>query len=163
MTTEQGHPEDLALLKNPRYRLRELIPVVLSIALGVTVLVLTQGITDRGGSALGPRFWPTVLAWALIILGVALVFVSVLRGVRPADLPAETSGTGIGQLIATFVVLVGYLLLFNVLQFWLITILAVAILLLVYGIRHWRILVFLPILIGALLHLLFIVLLKVPL
>ncbi|WP_170144563.1 tripartite tricarboxylate transporter TctB family protein [Citricoccus nitrophenolicus] len=157
------HPEDLVLLKNLPYRLRELIPVVASVGLGITILVLVGGITDRGGDALGPRFWPTMLAWALIGLGVLLVFTNVLRGVRPSDIPEDMNWTGIGQMAATFAVLIGYLLLFNVLQFWLITMVVTVVLLLLYGIRNWKVLVFLPIIIGALLHLLFIVLLKVPL
>lgn len=157
------HPEDLVLLKNLPYRLRELIPVAASVGLGITILVLVGGITDRGGDALGPRFWPTMLAWALIGLGVLLVFTNVLRGVRPSDIPEDMSWTGIGRMTATFAVLIGYLLLFNVLQFWLITMVVTVVLLLLYGIRNWKVLVFLPIIIGALLHLLFIVLLKVPL
>ncbi|GAA1130791.1 tripartite tricarboxylate transporter TctB family protein [Citricoccus alkalitolerans] len=157
------HPEDLVLLKNLPYRLRELIPVAASLGLGITVLVLVGDITDRGGDAMGPRFWPTMLAWALIGLGVLLVFTNVLRGVRPSDIPEDMTWTGIGRMAATFAVLIGYLLLFNVLQFWLITLVVTVVLLLLYGIRNWKVLVFLPIIIGALLHLLFIVLLKVPL
>lgn len=154
--------EDAILMKNLPYRLRELIPVVASIALGVVVLVLSQEITQRS-TGIGPRFWPEMLAWGLIGLGVLLVFTNVLRGVRPSDIPDDMTWMGIAQVLLTGVVLVGYLLLFNVLQFWLITILASLVLLVVYGIRSWKVLAFLPIIIGVILHVLFIVLLKVPL
>lgn len=156
------HPEDAVLLTNLPYRLRELIPVVASIALGITVLALSAGITDRGGG-IGPRFWPDMLAWGLIGLGVLLVFTNVLRGVRPSDIPDDMSWRGIGQMVLTGLVLVGYLLLFNVLQFWLITLVVTFVLLVIYGIRNWKVLVFLPVIIGVILHILFIVLLKVPL
>lgn len=156
------HPEDAVLLKNLPYRLRELIPVAAAIGLGVTVLVLVGEITDRGGG-IGPRFWPSMLAWGLIALGVLLVFTNVLRGVRPSDIPDDMSWWGIGQMILTGLVLIGYLLLFNVLQFWLITLVATFVLLVIYGIRSWKVLVFLPVIVGAILHVLFIVLLEVPL
>ena len=154
--------EDVVLLKNLPYRLRELIPVVASIALGVVVLVLSQQITQRG-TGIGPRFWPEALAWGLIGLGVLLVFTNVMRGVRPTDIPDDMTWWGVFQMVLTGLVLVGYLLLFNVLQFWLITLVVTFVLLMIYGIRNWKVLVFLPIIIGVLLHVLFIVLLKVPL
>ncbi|MEV4902777.1 tripartite tricarboxylate transporter TctB family protein [Citricoccus sp. NPDC055426] len=156
------HPEELVLLKNLPYRLRELIPVAAAIGLGLTVLVLVGDITERG-TGIGPRFWPSMLAWGLIALGVLLVFTNVLRGVRPSDIPDDMTWWGIGQMVLTGLVLVGYLLLFNVLQFWLITLVATFVLLVVYGIRSWKVLVFLPVIIGVILHVLFIVLLKVPL
>ncbi|NUL49132.1 tripartite tricarboxylate transporter TctB family protein [Cellulosimicrobium funkei] len=156
------HPEDAVLLKSLPYRLRELVPVAASIGLGIAVLVLSGEITDRG-AGIGPRFWPDMLAWGLIGLGVLLVFTNVLRGVRPSDIPDDMTRWGIGQMMLTGLVLIGYLLLFNVLQFWLITLVATFVLLVIYGIRSWKVLVFLPIIIGVILHVLFIVLLKVPL
>lgn len=154
--------EDVVLHTDLRYRLRELIPVGASIALGIVVLVLSQQITQRG-TGIGPRFWPEMLAWGLIGLGVLLVFTNVLRGVRQADIPDPVTGWGTVQIVLTGLVLVGYLLLFNVLQFWLITLVATFVMLVVYGIRSWKVLVFLPVIIGVILHVLFIVLLKVPL
>ncbi|GAA4776158.1 tripartite tricarboxylate transporter TctB family protein [Citricoccus nitrophenolicus] len=156
------HPEDAVLLKNLPYRLRELIPVAAAICLGVAVLIMAGEITDRGGG-IGPRFWPIMLAWVLIGLGVLLVFTNVLRGVRPSDIPDDMTWWGVGQMVLTGLVLIGYLLLFNVLQFWLITLVATFLLLVVYGIRSWKVLVFLPLIIGVILHVLFIVLLEVPL
>lgn len=156
------HPEDAVLLKNLPYRLRELIPVAAAIGLGITVLVLAGEVNDRGGG-IGPRFWPSMLAWGLIALGVLLVFTNVLRGIRPSDIPDDMTWWGIGQMVLTGLVLIGYLLLFNVLQFWLITLVATFVLLVIYGIRSWKVLVFLPVIIGVILHVLFIVLLEVPL
>lgn len=156
-------PEDDRLLKNLPYRLRELIPVAAAVGLGITAFVLMREITVHGRGELGPLFWPTMLAWALIGLGVLLVFTNVLRGVRPADIPDDMTWWGIVRVVLTALVLIAYLMLFNVLQFWLITILVVAALTALYGERSWKSLVIFPVVIGAILHLLFVILLKVPL
>lgn len=157
------HPEDDHLVKNLPWRLRELIPVAAAIGLGIVTLVMMQGINVHGRGELGPLFWPGILAWGAIGLGVVLVFTNVMRGVRPSDIPADMTLWGIIRVILTGVILVGYVLLFNVLQFWLITIVVVALLTVVYGARNWKTLILFPVIIGAILHLLFVVLLKVPL
>lgn len=157
------HPEDDRLLKNLPYRLRELIPVGAAVGLGIVVFVLMRQIDVHGRGELGPLFWPTMLAWGVIGLGALLVFTNVLRGVRPSDIPEDMTWWGIIRVVLTAGVLIGYLLLFNVLQFWLITIVAVAVLTALYGVRNWKSLVIFPVIIGLILHLLFVVLLKVPL
>lgn len=157
------HPEAEPLLKNLPHRLRELIPVAASVGVGIWVLVMTSNIQAHQRGELGPQFWPNMLAIAMIVMGGLLILTNVMRGVRPADIPDHMTWWGISRLLITAAVLVGYVLLFNVLQFWLITIAATALLVALYGLRGWRALVVFPVIIGAVLHLLFIVFLGVPL
>lgn len=70
---------------------------------------------------------------------------------------------GATQLFITFVVLIGYLSLFNVITLWIITFITVALLVLLYGFRGWKNLLIFPGIIAAVLHVLFVVLLRVPL
>jgi hypothetical protein len=156
-------PEDDHLPKNLPPRLRELIPVGAAIGLGVATLLLVRDIVVHGRGELGPTFWPSMLAWGAIGLGLLLVFTNVVRGARPSDIPEGMTRWGILRVLFTGLVLIGYLFLFNVLQFWLITMVTVAALTALYGIRNWKSLILFPVIIGAVLHLLFIVLLKVPL
>lgn len=157
------HPEAEPLLKNLPYRLRELIPVAAAVGVGIWVLVMTGNIQAHNRGELGPQFWPTMLAIAMIVMGGLLILTNVMRGVRPADIPDHMTWWGISRLLITGAVLVGYVLLFNVLQFWLITIAVTALLVALYGLRGWRALVVFPVIIGAVLHLLFITFLGVPL
>lgn len=157
------HPASEVLVTDRAHRLRELVPAAVTIALGVLVLVLAQGIRSGVRVELGPPFWPTMLAWSLIVLGVLQVVVNVLRGVSRANLPDPLSGWGIGRMLLTAVILVGYLLLWNVLQFWLITFATCVALTALYGGRGWRPLLVFPAIVTAVLHLLFVVALRVNL
>jgi hypothetical protein len=66
-------------------------------------------------------------------------------------------------MLLTAVILVGYLLLWNVLQFWLITFATCVALTALYGGRGWRPLIVFPAIVTALLHFLFVVALRVNL
>ncbi|MCW2134767.1 tripartite tricarboxylate transporter TctB family protein [Arthrobacter sp. VKM Ac-2550] len=157
------HPQIEPLVTDRPYRLRELVPVALCVTVGLSVLLLAQNIDSGVAAELGPTFWPEMVAYGLIGFGLLLVFVNVLRGVRPSDIPDPLSGWGIGRLAGTAVILVGYLLLWNVLQFWLITFVAVAALAALYGARGWKPLLAFPAVVAAILHFLFVVALRVPL
>ncbi|MFJ5960259.1 tripartite tricarboxylate transporter TctB family protein [Pseudarthrobacter oxydans] len=157
------HPVSEVLVTDRAHRLRELVPAAVTIGLGVLILVLAQGIRSGVRVELGPPFWPTMLAWSLIVLGVLQVVVNVLRGVSRANLPDPLSGWGIGRMLLTAVILVGYLLLWNVLQFWLITFATSVALTALYGGRGWRPLLVFPAIVTAVLHFLFVVALRVNL
>lgn len=157
------HPASEALVTDRAHRLRELVPAAATIGLGVLVLVLAQGIRSGVRVELGPPFWPTMLAWSLIVFGVLQVVVNLLRGVSRSSLPDPLSGWGIGRMLLTAVILVGYLLLWNVLQFWLITFATCVALTALYGGRGWRPLIVFPAIVTALLHFLFVVALRVNL
>src|SRR5699024_3873744 len=119
-------------------------------------------VISRETAELGPLFWPTLLAWALIALSVLLVTTNVVPDRKPKDLPDPITGWGVSRLIVTFTVLIGYLASFNVLQLWLTTFISV-VLLLLFGFRQWKLLLVFPAIIAAILHVLFVVLLRVPL
>ncbi|MCD5344610.1 tripartite tricarboxylate transporter TctB family protein [Arthrobacter sp. AK04] len=157
------HPASEALVTDRAHRLRELVPAAATIGLGILVLVLAQGIRSGVRVELGPPFWPTMLAWSLIVFGVLQVVVNMLRGVSRASLPDPLSGWGIGRMLLTAVILVGYLLLWNVLQFWLITFATCVALTALYGGRGWRPLIVFPAIVTAVLHFLFVVALRVNL
>lgn len=157
------HPPVEALVTDRMHRVRELIPAAVTIGFGVLVLVLARDIQSGVRVELGPPFWPTMLAWSLIAFGVLQVAVNVLRGVSRANLPDPLSGWGIGRMVATAVILVGYLLLWNVLQFWLITFAATVALTALFGGRGWKPLIVFPAIVAALLHFLFVVALRVNL
>lgn len=157
------HPQAQAPLTDRAHRLRELVPAAVTIGFGVLVLVLARDISSGVRVELGPPFWPTMLAWSLIAFGVLQVAVNLLRGVSRANLPEPLSGWGIGRMFATAAVLVGYLLLWNVLQFWLITLAATVALTALYGGRGWKPLLLFPAIVAALLHVLFVVALRVNL
>ncbi|MFC0582806.1 tripartite tricarboxylate transporter TctB family protein [Micrococcoides hystricis] len=144
------------------YRMRELAPVLVSVVLGVFILIQAQNI-QSGSGEIGARFWPMMLGMGMIGLGAILVVTNVVRAVRPSDIPDRISAWGVTRIVGAGAVLIGYLLLWRVLQFWLITIVAVFLLSLLFDRRGWKALVAFPIIIGFILHLLFIVLLKVPL
>lgn len=157
------HPTPESLVTDRAHRIRELVPAAVTIGFGLLILVLAQAIRSGVRVELGPPFWPTMLAWALIALGVLQVVVNVLRGVSRTNLPSPLTGWGVGRMLATAAVLVGYLLLWNVLQFWLITLAATAGLTFLYGGRGWKPLIVFPAIVAALLHFLFVVALRVNL
>lgn len=157
------HPPVEALVTDRMHRIRELVPAAVTGGFGVLALVLAQDIQSGVRVELGPPFWPTMLAWSLIVFGVLQMLVNVLRGVSRANLPDPLSGWGIGRMVATAMILVGYLLLWNVLQFWLITFVATVALTALYGGRGWKSLIVFPAIVAALLHFLFVVALRVNL
>lgn|SRR5699024_9624246 len=144
-------------------RVREWIAVVVSLSGGLILLIATQDIVVRDIGELGPRFWPTLLAWGLICLSVLLVTTNVLPARETKDLPNPVTGWGLSRLAITLVVLICYLAMFNVLQLWLITFVTIVLLLLLFGFRDWKLLLVFPGIIAAVLHVLFVILLRVPL
>lgn len=146
-----------------RTKLRGLVTGVVTLTFGATILILTTQVKTAQNTPLGPPFWPGMVGWGLVVLGLTLLIVFFTRGLLWGDVPAPISGWGLSRLLATGVLLVGYLMLWGVLQFWVSTLLVVLALIVLYGARNWKSLVFFPIGITALLHFLFVVALRVPL
>ncbi|MFZ3451818.1 tripartite tricarboxylate transporter TctB family protein [Arthrobacter sp. 7Tela_A1] len=155
--------EPAVLVTDRAHRLRELIPAGVTLGLGITVLIMAQDINSGVRVELGPPFWPTMLAWCLIACGVLMALVNVLRGVSSTNVPDPMTSWGLGRLAGTAVILVGYLLLWNVLQFWLVTFAATMALTFLYGGRGWKPLLMFPAIVAAILHFLFVVALRVNL
>ncbi|GAA4114361.1 tripartite tricarboxylate transporter TctB family protein [Enteractinococcus coprophilus] len=146
-----------------KIRIRESLAVTLALVGGIAVLIGTNNIPLRGTGELGPRFWPALLGWGIVGLSVLLVTTNVLPARTSQDTPSPMTRYGATQLILTFGVLLAYLSLFNVITLWLITFVTVALLVLLYGFRGWKVLILFPGIIAAVLHILFVVLLRVPL
>lgn len=160
---EAAHHHDEELVRNLPVRLRELVSVAVCIGAGTAILLGSRSITVRGGSELGPTFWPVMLGWGLVLFGVVIVFNNVLRGVRAADIPDRIGASGLKMFALTALIAVGYLLLWNVLQFWMITFVALVLFTFVLGGRGVKAALVFPAVVTAVLHFLFIVALRVPL
>ncbi|GAA1885808.1 hypothetical protein GCM10009715_34970 [Paeniglutamicibacter psychrophenolicus] len=160
---EAAHHHEEPLVRDLPVRLRELVAVVTCIGLGIWILVAGKDIIVRGSAELGPVFWPNMLGAGLILFGVVIVLNNVLRGVRKADVPERITTSGLVMFGMAMAVAIGYLLLWNVLQFWIITFVALALFTLVLGGRSWKAVLAFPAVTTAVLHFLFIVALRVPL
>lgn len=150
---------------DPRlHRLREVVPVAACLAVAAVVLFQVNNINERiANNDLGPRYWPITLAWFLVAMASAVLVEALVRRRPPADLPEPVNRIGLMRILATGAILIGYLSLWNVLQWWLITLAATVALAYLYGARGWRALVLFPAIVTAVLHFLFIVALRVPL
>lgn len=134
------------------------------LAFGVLMLVGARGIALRNETGgIDPRWWPTVIAVGIIGCGIwmlanALLGVSIEREVDPSR------RKGWVQMIATVaglaVVLVAWYL---GITFLLLGPLFLVVINWIYGLRKWTSLLLFPGIIAALLHLVFRLLLKVPL
>lgn len=160
---EAAHHHEEPLVRDLPVRLRELVAVVACLGLGTWVLIAGKDIIVRGSAELGPVFWPNMLGAGLILFGAVIVLNNVLRGVRKADVPERITASGLAMFGMTMAVCIGYLLLWNVLQFWIITFVALALFTLVLGGRSWKAVLAFPAVTTAVLHFLFIVALRVPL
>lgn len=160
---EAAHHHEEPLVRDLPVRLRELVSVAACVGLGIWILIAGKDIVVRGSAELGPVFWPNMLGFGLIIFGAVIVLNNVLRGVRTADIPERITASGLAMFGMTLAIAIGYLMLWNVLQFWMITFVALALFTLVLGGRSWKATLAFPAVTTAVLHFLFIVALRVPL
>lgn len=155
-------PEEAA---RPAPRIRELVPAAAGVALGLATFVLALQIPE--GTRLtqfSPRWWPQVLSLLLVGLSLAHGTVSLLRP-RQADEDAPDPSTRQGslRLIAMVATIVGYGVLWYFVDFRVSTAILVAALAYLGGGRGWKALLAFPVVVTAVLYLLFGVLLRVPL
>lgn len=163
LVIEAAHHHEEPLVRDLPVRLRELVSVAACVGLGIWILIAGKDIVVRGSAELGPVFWPNMLGIGLILFGVVIVLNNVLRGVRKADVPERITTSGLAMFGMTLAIAIGYLMLWNVLQFWMITFVALALFTLVLGGRTWKAVLAFPAVTTAVLHFLFIVALRVPL
>lgn len=141
----------------------DFVPAGLSIALGVAALSFSEGLSEGIGAVPGARFWPSILGWCLIGLGAALAVTVLLpRRVQP-EVPEAINGNGVLRLALTTVLLLGYLSLWGVLPFWMITLATSIALMALFGMRGWKALLLFPAIVVTIIQLLFIVALRIPL
>ncbi|MGO2110423.1 MAG: tripartite tricarboxylate transporter TctB family protein [Pseudoclavibacter sp.] len=145
-----------------RARLRELGVAVGVIAAGGAVLALSATtVPEAGGDMFGPRWWPTVLSIALVVLGVALIGVAFTK----ADTAREDSPTKLGviRLLLLFALIAAYGAAWYFVHFVAVTLVLACALTFVLGGRGWRDLILFPVIATAVLYGVFGLLLGVPL
>ncbi|WP_261166654.1 tripartite tricarboxylate transporter TctB family protein [Microbacterium sp. Marseille-Q6965] len=130
--------------------------------LGAAVLLAVQALLPEAGrDAFGPRWWPGGLALALTALGVALAIVG---GLRPAAATEDApTRRGIVRLVILLALIVAYGAAWQFIHFIPVTLVLSCAAAVVLGARGWKGLIVFPIVITAILFLLFGVLLGVPL
>ncbi|MBB6121830.1 tripartite tricarboxylate transporter TctB family protein [Nocardiopsis algeriensis] len=149
--------------------LRDLVPAAAGAALAVGAFVLTLGIPVREGlTQIGPRWWPEVLSGALLLLAVLLVAGTLRKRSAKAvaadtDIPDPATREGAWRLVAMLGSILGYGVLWYFVDFRVSTALLFAALTWIGGGRGWKALLLFPVVVTTVLHLLFGVLLRVPL
>jgi phosphatidylglycerophosphate synthase len=111
----------------------------------------------------GPGFLPVWLAVAIIGMGVALLVQGIRSWSRKSEDGLWPNALGWRRLAAAAVPLAVGLLFLETLGFFLTCLLYVAVVAFGLGIRSWRVLVTLPLAVTVVLHVVFAVMLKVPL
>ena len=148
--------------RTPNRRSYEVAVALSVIALGVLAYVMTSRIdVAREGQQFGPRWWPTALAVAMIVIGLGLALQSVLNRITSDEPPITKSGGF--ALTVTLATIVGYGIAWQYLDFRLVTVFLLAALTAISGGRGIKALVVFPILTTGILWLIFGLLLQVPL
>ncbi|MDI9927288.1 tripartite tricarboxylate transporter TctB family protein [Rhodococcus sp. IEGM 1341] len=148
--------------RSPNRRSYEVAVAVSVIALGVLVYVMTSRIdVAREGQQFGPRWWPTALAVAMIVIGLGLALQSLLSRIT-SDEPTITASGGF-VLAATLATIVVYGFAWQYLDFRLVTVFLLAAITAISGGRGVKALAVFPIVTTAILWLIFGLLLQVPL
>jgi len=148
--------------RGPNHRGYEAAIGVAVIAIGITCFVLTGQIDlAREGQAFGPRWWPTALSVAMIVIGAILV-VQALTTRITSDEPRITRSGGL-TLTVTLALIVGYGFAWQYLDFRAVTVFLLAGLVFVFGGRGIKALIIFPVVTTLLLWAIFGLLLRVPL
>lgn len=145
-----------------RVRLRELGVAIGVIAVGGLVLTFANlTVPASGGDIFGPRWWPTVLSFALMVVGAALVVVALIKpDTAREDVPTVR---GAVRLLLVLALVALYGIAWYFVHFLVVTPLLVCALTFVLGARGWRDLIILPIVVTVVLYGVFGLLLGVPL
>lgn len=148
--------------REPNHRGYEIAVGVVVTALGALGLLLASGVVvARDGQVFGPRWWPTALAVAMMIIGVVLVIQAVLSRVS-SDEPRITR-SGAATLTLTIAVIVGYGFAWQYFDFRAVTALLLAGLTFAFGGRGVKALIVFPVATTLVLWAVFGLLLQVPL
>lgn len=165
----EANPLDVALgidegasEARPVSRRRDMLIAAGVIAVGGASIALAFAVVPAtGGDPFGPRWWPTVLGGAIVLLGALLVGVAI----RTPDAPSEDAPTkrGIARMLLVLAAVAAYGVAWYFLHFVIVTLLLAAGLTFVLGGRGWRDLVLFPVIVTVVLYGVFGLLLGVPL
>lgn len=156
-----GPPAEATAAPSPTL---ERIAAAAVIVVGAAMLVGARAIVLRNETGgIDPRWWPTAVALGILAAGVAMAFNALTGRCGERDVaPAQRSGWP--QMLLTVAGLVVVLVLWEVgVSFLVLGPLYLVGLNWVYGLRSWRSLLLFPAVVGALLYLVFQLLLTVPL
>ncbi|MFV0407596.1 MAG: tripartite tricarboxylate transporter TctB family protein [Propioniciclava sp.] len=156
-----GPPAEATAAPSPTL---ERIAAAAVIVVGAAMLVGARAIVLRNETGgIDPRWWPTAVALGILAAGVAMAF-NALTGRRGERDVAPAQRSGWPQMLLTVAGLVVVLVLWEVgVSFLVLGPLYLVGLNWVYGLRSWRSLLLFPAVVGALLYLVFQLLLTVPL
>lgn len=167
MSAEQTGPgaPHAGAAARPGSRVRELAPAAAGVALGLGAFALAAQIPEgTEPSRFSPRWWPEVLSLVLVGLSLAHAAVS-LVGHDPAtdddDLEAATR-QGTLRLLSMLAAIAGYGVLWYFVDFRVSTAILFIALTYLGGGRGWKALLAFPVVVTAILYLLFGVVLRVP-
>ncbi|TNB72998.1 tripartite tricarboxylate transporter TctB family protein [Arthrobacter sp. BB-1] len=157
ITEHSGHTR-------PVSRFRDVVCTAACLLIAGIVLLQMDAITDRGSgpSALNGRFWPTMLATALIVTGTAIALVAFFKKTPAVSDQEQISVPGMLRLTAAIVLLAAYVASWGTIQFALSTAVVTGVMTYLFGGRNLTSWLYFPAGLGILFHLFFIVLLKVP-
>ena len=150
----------------PGRGLRELLPALAAAAFAVVAFALASQVPEVARlTQFSPRWWPELLAVLVLVLSVCLAVGALLRPTTTVeeDVPEEATREGTWRLTAMLASIVGYGVLWYFIDFRVSTTLLFIALTWLGGGRGWKALLLFPIVVTAILYLLFGVLLRVPL
>ncbi|MEV7649117.1 tripartite tricarboxylate transporter TctB family protein [Arthrobacter sp. NPDC089319] len=169
--TEPRHEEDVTVLMAEHAsgsrqvsRWHDMIASAACLAVSAVVLLSLSGIADRGSgmSALNGRFWPTMLSFGLIAIALGIALIRVFSKGKPVSDQDAITTAGVLRLMAAIVLVAVYVASWGTIQFAVTTTVVTAALTWLFGGRNLTSWLFFPLGLGVLFHVLFIVLLKVP-
>ncbi|MGA9872953.1 MAG: tripartite tricarboxylate transporter TctB family protein [Rhodococcus sp. (in: high G+C Gram-positive bacteria)] len=161
-TVEDGGDSVNATDRAPNSRLYEIATGIVVIAFGVGVYFAAAAIeVGREGQSFGPRWWPTALSIAMVVIGLILIVQAILERITSDEPPITKSGGVV--LVATLALIAAYGFAWQFFDFRAVTIFLLAGLVAVAGGRGVKALVIFPVVTTFLLWSIFGLLLQVPL
>jgi hypothetical protein len=144
-------------------RLRRLAGPVAALAVGLAVLALAQTIVEPSiATSFSPRWWPQILGALICLLAIGLAIKEVAAPSASDELetPTRQGGIRIALVVAS---ILGYGVLWYFIDFRVATLVLVAAIVAIIGGRGWKSLILFPIIVTAVLYVIFVLLLRVPL
>lgn len=164
VNTPDQTPDDIHedVVARPNSRVYEVATGIAVIAFGIIVYFAADAIeVGRDGQSFGPRWWPTALSIAAIVIGLILVVQAALKRITSEESPITKSGSVV--LVTTLAMIAAYGLAWQYFDFRAVTVLLLAGLVAIGGGRGIRALVLFPVVTTAVLWSVFGLLLQVPL
>lgn len=145
-------------------RRRLLIGPAVSLALGLAVLLLAQGIEEPAiATGFSPRWWPEVIGALICVLSLGVAIKAVVRPDAKGEEETEPTRLGMVRVVLILVSVLVYGVLWYFLDFRIATLALVAAIVAILGGRGWKALILFPVIVTAVLYVVFGLLLRVPL